>query len=1248
MSGNPEEVLTPLTPPPDTLKELRRRYIDKARRNNALRAGQGHARFGASTATMASEWGVGVGLHFELLQWLRWGAFFLIICALPFLVVIGCSVFTDAEHRDDHTYGVKKYPGKLQSMTFAAIVDDTLDNGTLQYMNTELGKTWKGPMAKGDFLIWISLVDAGALLLAALGLVLLWRHLNAATAAMDAATLEAADYTVLVRGLPADADAAQVGAHFSRYGEVMDVVLVTDRLSDTLAHCGRAATLQQRRGMVLDAAGLREKGDHLQQLEQLDGKLAGLADKIRGVAERRQRVRAAFVTFNAEAERRACVATCPSGWLASLVQPRADRYLGRHRFRLVHASAPEDYRLENLSVPEWQLVGRELVVWSITLVAVLLCAAIITKLTDISNQESATINWEVKSVRIDAALALRSGPSADLPGLCSAELASNCSRELRGRFNSTVSVAYGQGLQWANATSRLLYERPVRTTLQYCSSGVGGARDAAARDEVDCAPLSACLPCLCLGLSSAVTSDGSPAGADAELTCDAYVNALDVRSWGVRLSISLVVAALNSAIKWALQGLVLVGRHWTHTARERSYALQCFLAMAVNTVAVLLLTNCNSLGELARASPNGGWIRFFVRYGSYDDFTAMWYENVGLSIFILMCINCASPLLNALSDELWQKALRCRVRHCLRWPLQADFDTAWARPVFTLEQRTADLLLNACLALMFGSGMPLLYLVLFVYLLVAELADRWALTKLCAGSPRYGKGLMKLVMGLLPWMLVAHCAFGLWMHTYFKVVAPDGGPGGDLSGVQAALVRTNARIASASGDLSSLQGSSAWQRITQPNGLALLLLFVLLSAWLLVGRYLLWKLLACLGRTAGDLCCPAAARGLRARLQRRGSGEGLNTAPYALALTQRELHGCATYRISHHPHYLHYFSASGLNRAVGVAALVAAAASGGANRRIYTRLATIRRRGRLAGGPATFCVLPAPVTDPHAPELLATEEAAKQALSAQERELAELAEAVAVEVRDESSHPTPAKKAGDEAGEGLGGTPTPPGAVRTPMPQPEMIRGPDVWELLQREEALAASMDTAAAEAQAAAEASRRASRHELHLGLLPPLVLTSPRPEGAEAEAPAGPGAEEAEAVLGAAATAACIVHVPAGRPGRPPLRLDLAVLPEEPGAAPVAAATSARTQPQAQAPGAASPPPPSSQSGVAWDAPRPIAWVSGARRHNGGGEVPSSAASHTSTATERHVVLQVVPQSRDEGADAVDGAERGSGGAA
>ncbi len=69
------------------------------------------------------------------------------------MVVISSSVFTNATHAADHAYGIKKYTRfQAHSLTLAAIVDDRVDNGTLQFMNVQLWGSWAGPMKKGTFL----------------------------------------------------------------------------------------------------------------------------------------------------------------------------------------------------------------------------------------------------------------------------------------------------------------------------------------------------------------------------------------------------------------------------------------------------------------------------------------------------------------------------------------------------------------------------------------------------------------------------------------------------------------------------------------------------------------------------------------------------------------------------------------------------------------------------------------------------------------------------------------------------------------------------------------------------------------------------------------------------------------------------------------------------------------------------------------------------------------------------------------
>ncbi|GIM10369.1 hypothetical protein Vretimale_14115 [Volvox reticuliferus] len=521
--------------------------------------------------------------------------------------------------------------------------------------------------------------------------------------------------------------------------------------------------------------------------------------------------------------------------------------------------------------------------------------------------------------------------------------------------------------------------------------------------------------------------------------------------------------------------------------------------MLFNTVVVLLATNCEPLAKLARESQNRNWTRFFVKYGSYSDFTPGWYENVGLSILILMIINVSGPLLNLLLDEALLIARRCWVLYCIKWPLQSDYDVAWSRPRFTLAQRIADLLLNVSLALLFGSGMPLLYLVLAVYVMASELADRWALTRLCRGAPRYNTGLMKLVMALLPWMAVAHCAFGLWMHTYFRVVVPENGNG--IEGVSHLTTAVNSAALTSSSNLSVLQRSSVWHRITQPNGLSLLLVMVGLVLWLVLGRYVVWRLLSCLGRAAYRLC--GIGRGaclMRLQLD-KDTQRVLNAVPYGEALVTRQLHGTPTYRLAHHPYYQKYFGASGLNRVVGVAALVMAAANGGVHRRsVYTRLTTVQRRGRLPSTANAFRILPAPVLDR---DVLTASEFVFGVLGLQGSRAASL----------EEGHQGDAENAEDP------GEPQSPGPVLQPLsPMPRMSRvpkppagespvpgAPDVRELLMRD-----------------------AQQLQLH-GSIPSLVLGPGQPPPEQQQS------QPQQASASNAATAAAVVRIVPTSDSRP-----------------------------------------------------------------------------------------------------------------
>ena len=59
----------------------------------------------------------------------------------------------------------------------------------------------------------------------------------------------------------------------------------------------------------------------------------------------------------------------------------------------------------------------------------------------------------------------------------------------------------------------------------------------------------------------------------------------------------------------------------------------------------------------------------------------------------------------------------------------------------------SDIMLGLWIILMFGSGIPSLYIWGLIWLLVVEVTDRWSLARICQIPARYGKSLPFLLLG---------------------------------------------------------------------------------------------------------------------------------------------------------------------------------------------------------------------------------------------------------------------------------------------------------------------------------------------------------------------------------------------------------------------------------------------------------------------------------------------------------------------
>lgn len=133
---------------------------------------------------LGNKYGVGIGLYFQIIAWIRWLLFWLAICMVsaigcphappcgarqrtqckcpllqpelnvqrahhllpslpqvPYAIVINTARFTTADHKGDGKGpGMSALPGFsiFQSLTFAVMPDDEVDQGLLSWMNIQL------------------------------------------------------------------------------------------------------------------------------------------------------------------------------------------------------------------------------------------------------------------------------------------------------------------------------------------------------------------------------------------------------------------------------------------------------------------------------------------------------------------------------------------------------------------------------------------------------------------------------------------------------------------------------------------------------------------------------------------------------------------------------------------------------------------------------------------------------------------------------------------------------------------------------------------------------------------------------------------------------------------------------------------------------------------------------------------------------------------------------------------------------
>ncbi|KAL4151805.1 hypothetical protein PRNP1_008742 [Phytophthora ramorum] len=466
----------------------------------------------------------------------------------------------------------------------------------------------------------------------------------------------------------------------------------------------------------------RREKRHLKAIHKLETKLHGFNVKLeRWHARQKQRnisqAVTAFVTFEEEEGAHRCLQEYPDlGWFHRLFQPYYKRLHGK-RLRFRPAPDPTDIIWENLHHPFFERVFRQLIVALITLavlfVSFLLIFAAKEQKTKLERQFGRPSSCPVDVLKTDVIQDEQNKVSGLMP------------------YKALVEC-YCKNFLTSHSFRSMMYE-------SFYNSETG----------------------------------------EDEMLCRTWATTF-VTTQVLSIASVLLVVAVNLILARILNGLVAMEKHHTQSSLVVSRVTKVFIAQFCNTALLMLAINAN--GKYFSASPTsmsttGGFSigALQVLNGEYSDFSAEWYNDVGVALMLTMIINSFSMHAYLLVQYIVLKARRFIDRgysfnHSLtKQDTQRDLETLYRGPKFDLAARYAQSLTSIFIMYMFSAGMPLLHFIGFGAMIMTYWADKFTFLRIARSPPLYDGQVATAAGSLLPYAVLMHCLIAMWMFSNDRI-----------------------------------------------------------------------------------------------------------------------------------------------------------------------------------------------------------------------------------------------------------------------------------------------------------------------------------------------------------------------------------------------------------------------------------------------------------------------------------------------
>ncbi len=229
------------------------------------------------------------------------------------------------------------------------------------------------------------------------------------------------------------------------------------------------------------------------------------------------------------------------------------------------------------------------------------------------------------------------------------------------------------------------------------------------------------------------------------------------------LGITFIIIGVNSGLKIFVTILIKFIGEDTHSAQIKSITNGVFAAQFFNTAIILLLVAANFKdAQLPGADTFNG---------PYNDFTPLWYSQIGFKVFQTMAINTIMPFV-AFGTAFGMKfAFRFLDRGLSFDPYPYNtkktstqlYVDLYSGPEYLIHVKYSGILNVVFVCMMYGVGMPILFLVAAITFFILYSVEKVTVTYFYKQPPAFDDKLTKNAAAVLKWAGLIYLGFGYWM-----------------------------------------------------------------------------------------------------------------------------------------------------------------------------------------------------------------------------------------------------------------------------------------------------------------------------------------------------------------------------------------------------------------------------------------------------------------------------------------------------